>query len=108
MKKSALNPLSVAICVTPPKWAPNLRIYSKLAPPEYLLFQYRNGYITDDQYTDVYCTEVLDKLNAQEVYNELGDDAILLCWESPDKYCHRHIVAKWLESELGIIIKELE
>jgi uncharacterized protein (DUF488 family) len=41
------------------------------------------------------------------VFNELGEDAILLCWESPEKFCHRHLVADWLSKKLDIKITEL-
>ena len=48
----------------------------------------------------------MNKLNPREVYNELGEDAVILCWEAPDKFCHRHIVAEWLSYSLGIDIEE--
>jgi len=39
------------------------------------------------------------------VYEELGENAVLLCWEK-DGFCHRHLVADWLQEKLGIEIKE--
>ena len=45
-------------------------------------------------------------LNAQEIY-DLLKDKVLLCYEDPLLFCHRHIVAAWLESELGIIVPEV-
>jgi hypothetical protein len=35
-------------------------------------------------------------------------DVILLCYEKPPQFCHRHLVAEWLEKELGIEVEELE
>lgn len=58
-------------------------------------------------YTKQYHKEVLDKLNPQEVYEELGQDAILICWEGTGKFCHRHIVAEWLSTNLGVEVIEL-
>lgn len=61
-----------------------------------------------DKYEEMYRRDVLSKLDPLEVWNDLGDDAILLCHESIDKiqkgeqFCHRHIVAKWLEEELWL------
>jgi hypothetical protein len=49
---------------------------------------------------------VLDNLGARTVYRELGSNAVLLCYERPDEFCHRHIVAAWLEKELGIEVEE--
>jgi len=57
-------------------------------------------------YTDAYHQEVLSKLNPADVYRDLKD-SVLLCWEGPSKFCHRHIVASWLEAELGVIVTEL-
>lgn len=62
----------------------------------------------ENEYIENYQKEVLDKLNAKTVYEELGEDAVLLCWENTEKFCHRHLVAKWLENELGVEITELE
>jgi len=57
-------------------------------------------------YEKLYKEQILDKLNPKDVYEELGEDSILLCWESPGAFCHRRIVAKWLEESLGVIIPE--
>ena len=57
---------------------------------------------------------MLNNLNPQEVYNKLGDNAVLLCYEKyadieqGKTFCHRHIVAKWLKEKLGVEVKELE
>jgi hypothetical protein len=42
-----------------------------------------------------------------------GDNPVMLCWESaPDcqsgkAFCHRHLVAQWLEDRLGIEVEEV-
>lgn len=61
----------------------------------------------EEKYEQMYREQILSKLDPLEVYNDLGEDAILLCYESIAKiesgetFCHRHIVARWLEEELG-------
>jgi hypothetical protein len=50
----------------------------------------------------------LDLLDAKQVAEDLGPDAILLCWESFNVRCHRRLVAEWLEEKLGIVVPELE
>jgi hypothetical protein len=52
--------------------------------------------------------KILDKLDPQEVFEYLGENAILLCWEPPGKFCHRRLVAEWFERELGVEVPELE
>ena len=37
-----------------------------------------------------------------------GKDVALCCYEKPSDFCHRHIVAKWLEEQAGIEVKEFE
>jgi uncharacterized protein (DUF488 family) len=49
----------------------------------------------------------LSKLDPQKVFSDLGQDAILLCWEKPGEDCHRRLVAEWLEGLLGIKVPEL-
>lgn len=55
--------------------------------------------------------EQLSKLDAREVYNELQDKT-LVCFESSKdiasgkKYCHRRMIAGWIETELGIVVPE--
>ena len=66
------------------------RQYLNLAPPWELINQYKT-----------------DKLNPEKVYNELGDDAILLCWEKSNTFCHRYIVAEWFYKNLQIEVEEL-
>jgi len=66
-----------------------------------------------DFYIKHYYKEVLDKLNPEEIYNLLKDNT-LLCWEKstfdengkPNFFCHRRIVAEWIENKLGIEVPE--
>lgn len=32
----------------------------------------------------------------------------LLCYEPPEKFCHRHLVAEWFKDKLGIEVKEYD
>jgi hypothetical protein len=82
------------------------RVYKQLAPKFWFFKKYK---LDGDTvfYTAQYRAEVLDMLDPKEVLRDLGEDAILLCYEKPGEFCHRHLVAKWLEDELGIEVKEL-
>jgi uncharacterized protein (DUF488 family) len=51
---------------------------------------------------------ILAGLDPQVVFDELGADSILLCWEKFNECCHRRMVAEWLESRLSIEITEYE
>ena len=58
-----------------------------------------------EKYTERFNAEILAKCDAQSIYdNELAhnakirgkDKVVLLCYESAEKFCHRHLVADWL------------
>lgn len=82
------------------------RQYLNLAPPWELINQYKTDK-NESLYNNHYKHLVLDKLNPEKVYNELGDDAILLCWEKSNTFCHRYIVAEWFYKNLQIEVEEL-
>jgi len=96
--------MGVAICLYPPyDW--NGATFPALAPPRNLFFAIKNKQITWEQYKESYRKEVLDKLDAQSIYNTLKDN-VLLCWEKDNTFCHRKIVADWIEEKLGIKVEE--
>lgn len=119
----------VSIAGWPPEWYTG-RQFKKLAPKWNFFSTYKEelksiekrfekGFITESQkriligcaektYVYHYYKQVLDYLDPKQVYEELGADAVLLCWETPEKFCHRHIVAEWLSKALGIEILEID
>ena len=68
-----------------------------------------------DKYTPKYQQEILSHLKPTEVYKKLWmiahqentDKVVLLCYESPEKFCHRHLVAQWLSVKLGQKVEEV-
>jgi hypothetical protein len=109
------NPVSIAL--SPPKWYTGPR-YDRLAPSWRILNRFKNKSKEDimlaiRMYEYYYRREVLDRLNANEILYDLrsfypGEDIVLLCYETPDKFCHRHLVAEWLSESAGIEISEIE
>lgn len=90
----------VSIARGHPRWY-NGRKYLPLAPTWHMI----KGLSRHD-----YCREfdaMLDQLDAEDVYRELGENAVLLCWEPPNVFCHRRMVAEWLEDSLGVNITEV-
>ena len=89
------------------------RCLPMLAPKkEFWQVWYDNiGKISEEDNIKYYATEyykqVLSKLDPQEVYDMIPDDAILLCYEENDKFCHRHFFAFWQELFLGIRTSEV-
>lgn len=60
----------------------------------------------EKEYTKEY-RKILDKLDPAMVLEDLGEGAILLCWEKAGEFCHRRLVAEWLEEHLGITVNEI-
>lgn len=78
----------------------NGEIMRELNPPKQLLYDYKNGLCNEDEYTERYMSNVLSKLNPLDIYNKIKGKAIL-CYCGRESFCHRSLVLKWLESNLG-------
>ena len=65
----------------------------------------------EDEYIRSYYDTRLKELNVREllyILNEkFGNDIILLCHEPVDEFCHRRLVADYIELETGIYIPEV-
>ncbi len=99
IKKIPNNIVPIAICAAPPKWWNGI-CYKKLAP-KYGFFKIWKETQDNDYYIKHFNEEVLNLLNKNMVLKELetlsnGKDIVLICYESPEKFCHRHLVAQWL------------
>lgn len=103
-EKAGLIP--IAICGGIPKWYKGLW-YKKLAPKWSFFNEWKNGAEhkgDNDYYIHHFNNEVLDKLSILQVIEDLQkiantkdtDKIILLCYEKPGDFCHRHLVADWL------------
>lgn len=103
LKESNIIPISIARWQ--PKWYAGIT-YKVVAPTADML---KSDNIKDD-YVAQY-KRILSALNAKKVVDQIlfltgGRDCALLCYEKPNDFCHRHLLAEWLQSELGIIVRE--
>lgn len=71
------------------------RPFPELMPTSKLLWDYKQGVVNQEGYTEQYNAQ-LALLDPHKIAEEIGDNAILLCFEGPSKFCHRHLVAAWL------------
>lgn len=102
------NLIPISICGKAPYWYKG-RQYKKLAP-KYDFFMKWKETRDNDYYIKCFNEQVLDKLNAEDVVSELVDlhsgvDIALVCYEKPTDFCHRHLVADWLNKN-GFECKE--
>lgn len=102
--RNGSHPNAVSIARIKPRFV-NCRENLLLAPPEGLLWNYKNGRIDEKQYTDFYIA-MLENIGFETIDKGLSDGDVLLCYEKYDKFCHRHILAKWLRQH-GYEVAEL-
>lgn len=103
----------IAICGKSPEWFYGKGFeYKKLAPRWAFFKDYKDGIIGPEEYTRLYHELVVGKLDPNVVLRELielnggSDDIVLVCYETPNEFCHRNLVAKWLSDNCGITITE--
>ena len=88
----------------------------KLAPTADLLQKYKSNSITNEEYTSVYHNQLLKLENdgyiakfvkALSTLQELKGDVVLLCYEKKGDFCHRHLLAEYLNNNHNTNIREL-
>ena len=100
--------IPISICGKAPDGYNGLQ-YKKLAP-KWSFFSVWKETKDNHYYVKCFDEQVLSQLDAQTVYAELkeragSDDIALVCYEKPEDFCHRHLVANWFR-ENNIQIKE--
>ncbi len=88
----------ISISCKPPKGYHGLEY--KVLAPSYVLLSACHKNHDEDYYRQVFCNK-LNSLNARNIvevleYLSKGKDIVLVCYERPENFCHRHLVAEWL------------
>lgn len=84
--------------------------YLSFAPEYGMFMDWKKGRIDNFEYTKIF-KERLNSLDIHAVKRFLTSfdkDVVLLCYEKPGDFCHRHIVADWLEENLGFVVEEYD
>ena len=83
---------------------------SFLGPWKDLLDGYKNGTISEKEYAEQYLDNLKRAwpgLSNWFLINNASKDIVFLCYEKPSEFCHRHLLAQFLE-EQGFECKELQ
>lgn len=98
--------MAISISRYSPRWfsGPELK---QLAPTGAMLKMSQQDY-------DINFDRILDQLDSTTVLNDIrkvaeehgATSVALCCYEVPTDFCHRHVVAKWLNEEQATDIKE--
>ena len=84
-------------------------VLQEFAPSMDLFTSYKRGNITPSQF----CEYFIDQLQRNslvgflQAMNNYETDIVLLCYEKPNQFCHRHLLSKFA-AKYDIIIKELD
>ena len=110
LKQLPDNIIPIAIYGRRPNWYKGLH-YSKLAPKYDFFMKWKENH-DNDYYIKCFNEQVLSELNPHQVLDELYNlskdkDIALICYEKPDDFCHRHLVADWFNAN-GIECNEWE
>ena len=102
------NIVPISICLKAPYWFKGIE-YKTLAPTSDIFTQQKAN-PDNDLYASRFNDEVLGSLDREQTINDLkklgnGSDIVLLCYEKSSSFCHRHLVARWL-NELACINAE--
>ena len=84
--------------------------YKSLAPNWKLFENLKSNNISQEKFIEEFM-EQLNSLNAITVFDDLkslvtGFEPILMTNGNKKKFCHRHLVADWLQNELNIQVDE--
>lgn len=117
---SSDRPLLIPICRGLTRLDTNIYYtwYRELAPSEELLIQYNNVRIKCPKIRKWFTEKYLEELDVLR-YNGLLEkfvkefqhlvkynDVYLLCYEKPSQFCHRHILASYLNKYFNLDIEE--
>ena len=114
LKSLPENIIPISICGKAPDWYKGLQ-YKKLAPKYDFFMKWKEDH-DNDYYIKCFNARVLSNLEASTTVLDLIElayndndrgDICLICYEKPNDFCHRHLVADWLNRN-GFECKEWE
>lgn len=95
----------VSISRFPPVWWKGAEM-SHLAPSATLLRKAKDATLTQEEWKKEYVRDVLGHLDPHRVASDLNG-RVMLCFEKPGDWCHRHYVAEWL-IDAGYVVNEFD
>jgi uncharacterized protein YeaO (DUF488 family) len=100
---------ALSISVVVPKWYPRMRHFPSLAPTWKLVEAYKMGEIGWREYSTEYLS-ILERRGqtATEIVAKIPEGSVLLCYERPPEFCHRHLAAEWLMRSQQCTVEEMK
>lgn len=99
--------IRTAVCYSPPR---GFGIWNNVVPDPDLVYGLKRGEITVEEYEERYYAMLMfrkDFISENVPYLLLGEsDVVLLCYEKPEDWCHRHILARFLKEQFNVDVQE--
>ncbi len=105
------KPNGISIALSTPRWFTGPR-YPALNPTWDMLAKYnltrdnQNNTDAEREYTESYERDILAHLDPEQVLFDF-EGKVALCFETSDKFCHRHCVRNWILRTTGVIVPEV-
>lgn len=100
------DPNAIAISRKPPDWFMGPTILD-LAPTWQMVNGIKQGILDEHQYTEMYLDLLKQRrFDPHRFVKQLKEPTFLLCYEKPTDFCHRRVLALWIEDQTGIVIPE--
>lgn len=111
--KLGIVPVSIAYLT--PQWYDG-EVCFELAPSRQLLKKWKQDEITEDEYKEQYIHQLDNDVQWSKVLKKLKQisakykdaDLVLCCYEKPEDFCHRHILAEYFRTEMDMDVIECE
>ncbi len=105
LRERNIEPVSIS------RWKPKFyegKMMLSVAPTPYMLSES----CSREEYIRLY-KKILENRGAGNIFQEIkslsgGKDIALCCYETPEKFCHRHLLADFLNTELNLGVNEFE
>lgn len=87
--------------------------WNEVVPPWKIVQDHKSGIISNEEYCIRYVNH-LDSIGIDRYKDWLdslvgsSDMILLLCYESPNKFCHRHILSNYLNNKFNYNIREYQ
>ena len=100
LKEKRIKPISIALF--PPKWYAGDELLN-LAPDSAIFAGYKENIISEERFKKFYEYKIkqIGKEKILKMIEDIaeGQDVALVCFEAPGCFCHRHILADYLNIE---------
>lgn len=98
--------MMIGIALYPPKWFYGSSV--KYVSPSWDILHNSKS---EEDYIRRFNSEILAHRDPKVFLSSIEKmakvkDVALCCFEKPDEFCHRHLVAKWMNEQLGLDIEE--